>query len=242
MMTAQYQAALHSYAEGQYEEAMQQFSELLYEDPRNPKLHIWLGATFRKAGKIEYAKVQYQKVLTLTDDPDLLDLANTSLAQIQNKLALSAQKAESIKSASKDPDSSHKLHEPSSQQKIPQVMYPQVNAILGTSRLADNGIASNSDLAESSEDQTLLLDSNGNVPNNVSVSKPQNAIKISNGVVPPPPVIASLLNKQQQVIMPEEHSSETLIFSDKTMEWSTNPLAPSSVLQDTIATLQNNKS
>ena len=86
-MTAQYQAALHSYAEGRYEEAMQQFSELLYEDPRNPKLHIWLGATFRKAGKIEYAKVQYQQVLTLTDDPDLLDLASTSLAQIQNKLA-----------------------------------------------------------------------------------------------------------------------------------------------------------
>lgn len=87
MMTAQYQAALHSYAEGRYEEAMQQFSELLYEDPRNPKLHIWLGATFRKAGKIEYAKVQYQQVLTLTEDPDLLDLASTSLAQIQQKLA-----------------------------------------------------------------------------------------------------------------------------------------------------------
>ncbi|NUN63824.1 hypothetical protein HCU40_03445 [Pseudanabaena biceps] len=87
MMTAQYQAALHSYAEGRYEEAMQQFSELLYQDPRNPKLHIWLGATFRKAGKIEFAKVQYQQVLTLTDDPDLLDLASTSLAQIQTKLA-----------------------------------------------------------------------------------------------------------------------------------------------------------
>ncbi|OIP76507.1 MAG: hypothetical protein AUK48_05745 [Oscillatoriales cyanobacterium CG2_30_44_21] len=86
-MTAQYQAALHSYAEGRYEDAMQQFSELLYEDPRNPKLHIWLGATFRKAGKTEYARAQYQQVLTLTDDPDLLDLASTSLAQIQNKLA-----------------------------------------------------------------------------------------------------------------------------------------------------------
>jgi twitching motility protein PilJ len=92
MMTGQYQAALHSYAEGRYEEAMQQFSELLYEDPRNPKLHIWLGATFRKAGKMEYAKVQYQQVLTLTDDPDLLDLASTSLAQIQNKLSKANQK------------------------------------------------------------------------------------------------------------------------------------------------------
>jgi methyl-accepting chemotaxis protein PixJ len=83
-MTTRYQQALQAYAEGRYEDAMQQFSELLYEDPRNPKLHIWLGATFRKAGKIEYARVQYQQVLTLTDDPDLLDIARTSLAQIQN--------------------------------------------------------------------------------------------------------------------------------------------------------------
>ena len=94
MVTAQYQAALHSYAEGRYEEAMQQFSELLYEDPRNPKLHIWLGATFRKAGKIEYAKVQYQQVLSLTNDPDLLDLASTSLAQIQNQLASANRRSE----------------------------------------------------------------------------------------------------------------------------------------------------
>lgn len=91
MMTAQYQTALHSYAEGRYEEAMQQFSELLQSDPQNPKLHIWLGATFRKAGKVELAQAQYRQVLTLTEEPDLLDLANTSLAQIQNRLDSAAQ-------------------------------------------------------------------------------------------------------------------------------------------------------
>ncbi len=83
-MMTRYQQALQAYAEGQYDQAMQQFSELLYEDPRNPKLHIWLGAAFRKAGKVEYARVQYQQVLTLTEDPDLLDLAKTSLEQMQS--------------------------------------------------------------------------------------------------------------------------------------------------------------
>jgi methyl-accepting chemotaxis protein PixJ len=83
-MTTQYHHALQAYAEGRYEEAMQQFSELLHEDPRNPKLLIWLGATFRKAGKIEYARAQYQQALELTDDPDLIDLAQTCLAQMQS--------------------------------------------------------------------------------------------------------------------------------------------------------------
>jgi twitching motility protein PilJ len=98
MMTAQYQTALHSYAEGRYEEAMQQFSELLQSDPHNPKLHIWLGATFRKAGKVELAQAQYRQVLTLTEEPDLLDLANTSLAQIQNRLDSTAQGRGAFKS------------------------------------------------------------------------------------------------------------------------------------------------
>jgi len=253
MMTAQYQAALHSYAEGRYEEAMQQFSELLYEDPRNPKLHIWLGATFRKAGKIEYAKVQYQQVLTLTDDPDLLDLASTSLAQIQNKLAHSAQKSTSPKAAPKDLDSSHKLSDASSQQEITQVMHPQNNGILGISRLVDNAIASNSNLAESSGDETILA-SNSNVPNHNQVSKPQTAIKqpnikqanianikVSNGAVPPPPAIAALLDNKQPSIIPEEQPSESLIFSDEPTEKSTDA-STASVLQDTIANLQHNKS
>jgi methyl-accepting chemotaxis protein PixJ len=80
--------ALQAYAEGRYEEAMQRFSDLLYEDPRNPRLHIWLGASFRKAGKLEYAKVQYQQVLTLTTDADLVSLARSSLAQIQQQSIL----------------------------------------------------------------------------------------------------------------------------------------------------------
>jgi methyl-accepting chemotaxis protein PixJ len=85
MMTAQFQEALQAYVEGRYDEAMREFSQLLTEDPRNPTLLIWLGATLRKAGKIDYAKLQYQQVLTLTDDPDLLELAQTSLTQIQKQ-------------------------------------------------------------------------------------------------------------------------------------------------------------
>ncbi|MEI6426884.1 MAG: methyl-accepting chemotaxis protein [Pseudanabaena sp. ELA607] len=82
--------ALQAYAEGRYEEAMQRFSDLLYEDPRNPRLHVWLGASFRKAGKLEYAKVQYQQVLTLTTDADLVSLARSSLAQIQQQSILAS--------------------------------------------------------------------------------------------------------------------------------------------------------
>jgi methyl-accepting chemotaxis protein PixJ len=79
----QFQEALQAYVDGQYEVAMREFSELLYEDPSNPTLLIWLGASLRKAGKIEYAKLQYQQVLSITEDPDLVELAQTALTQIQ---------------------------------------------------------------------------------------------------------------------------------------------------------------
>jgi methyl-accepting chemotaxis protein PixJ len=83
MVAEQFQEALQAYVDGQYEVAMREFSELLYEDPSNPTLLIWLGASLRKAGKIEYAKLQYQQVLSITEDPDLVELAQTALTQIQ---------------------------------------------------------------------------------------------------------------------------------------------------------------
>ncbi|MEE3716727.1 methyl-accepting chemotaxis protein [Tumidithrix elongata RA019] len=82
-MMTQFQEAIQAIKEERYVEAMRQFSQLLYEDPRNPKLYIWLGIIYRKAGKIEYAKFQYQQVLTLTHDRDLLEMAKNSLSKIQ---------------------------------------------------------------------------------------------------------------------------------------------------------------
>lgn len=228
MMTAQYQAALHSYAEGRYEEAMQQFSELLYEDPRNPKLHIWLGATFRKAGKIEYAKVQYQQVLTLTDDPDLLDLASTSLAQIQNKLANLAKK-------NKSPEELKELQENANtfstfnQKAKPKGSGDQGTGAQGTDKLEgakqknrnsqpksgrnkspkSNGTSANSIAYiidpedESGLDELTVLATPPNKTVDKTVAKPKfttNAVGASNGngMIPPPPAIAALSKNASQ--------------------------------------------
>ncbi|NJK59648.1 MAG: HAMP domain-containing protein [Oscillatoriales cyanobacterium SM2_1_8] len=86
-MAATYQQALEAYEAGQYNEAMQLFSELLKQDPRNPRLHIWLGATFRAAGKVEYAKWQYQQVIYLTRDAELVEHAQNCLSELQNTAA-----------------------------------------------------------------------------------------------------------------------------------------------------------
>ena len=155
MMTAQYQAALHSYAEGQYEEAMQQFSELLYEDPRNPKLHIWLGATFRKAGKIEYAKVQYQQVLTLTDDPDLLDLASASLAQIHNKLAHTSAKSVNQISTQKEIDIFHPSSIAVLKKDVSPVVSPQASGFIEES--LNHHIVTGKDRSLKVDDAATLL-------------------------------------------------------------------------------------
>ncbi|MBD2176931.1 hypothetical protein H6F42_08410 [Pseudanabaena sp. FACHB-1998] len=230
MMTAQYQAALHSYAEGRYEEAMQQFSELLYEDPRNPKLHIWLGATFRKAGKIEYAKVQYQQVLTLTDDPDLLDLASTSLAQIQNKLAAASQRTSSKKDIHKDVDNILTTSGQSFNTDTNSTSGAS-DAVSGTNQI----ITPNRDVTV--EDLTLLTPSSP--PNSTSkIKAPLNIQSNGNGVVPPPPAIASLIKTPPLEVYPE---ASTQLGEQTTDIVTLEELAEnvnSTVLQDTIANIQ----
>ena len=200
MMTAQYQSALQSYAEGRYEEAMQQFSELLYEDPRNPKLHIWLGATFRKAGKIEYAKVQYQQVLTLTNDPDLLDLASTSLAQIQNKLANASQRNTLLKDIQKDipkdADSHQNLQNQTSLQKASQIVNSQSISTRSNGVVENSPITNHVIVPDQNMDATPLATSSLNPEPRSKVGvNPQSNGK---GLVPPPPKIAALFQSQQQ--------------------------------------------
>ena len=240
MMTAQYQAALHSYAEGRYEEAMQQFSELLYEDPRNPKLHIWLGATFRKAGKIEYAKVQYQQVLTLTDDPDLLDLASTSLAQIQNKLANASQGIAPSKNPSKDLDNPPNLNNKPLQHQVFQNVSSKTNGFSGNTHSLNQSIKPDEHLDTS--DSTLLAPPSiksgikSNVPAKASINTQSNG----NGLVPPPPAIAALLKDQQQENKQKQISTqsqqipiEQVVIDEETEESSTV-----SILNETIANIQ----
>jgi twitching motility protein PilJ len=246
MMTAQYQAALHSYAEGRYEEAMQQFSELLYEDPRNPKLHIWLGATFRKAGKIEYAKVQYQQVLTLTDDPDLLDLASTSLAQIQNKLATIPQKSTKQKKPRKDGDKAQEAKYRALQPNGAQNANSKVNGASGNRNI--DYIIDDDD--QTAADSIMLAAPSPLVAPSPSLvaAKPESfsyAQINGNGIVPPPPTIATLLKNPEKEDdlqkLPDEQpmmvgdGGNTIIVDD--LELTDN--APStSNLNDTIVDIQ----
>ena len=221
MMTVQYQEALHSYSEGRYEEAMRQFSDLLYEDPRNPKLHIWLGAAFRKAGKIEYAKVQYQQVLTLTDDPDLLDLAKTSLAQIQNKLAGSSQKSSDHQKAKRLSETtsanfnSANLHKSNGYHKsngnsngstngnshgqtaLQELNYQNIDLKVNSSfsLVHEESPFSDDKQGLNGDDVTLLAyPSIQSTPSATSTIQGNNG----NGLVPPPPAIALMLKKNVQ--------------------------------------------
>jgi twitching motility protein PilJ len=244
MMTVQYQEALHSYSEGRYEEAMRQFSDLLYEDPRNPKLHIWLGAAFRKAGKIEYAKVQYQQVLTLTDDPDLLDLAKTSLAQIQNKLA-GQSSANPQKSKKDSVNGSANL----------SADFHEFN---GSSNGNSNGISNGSSNGRSNgltftngDEVTLLahpsIESQSNLTATSAVVAKSNGI----GLVPPPPAIALTLKKQQEHSIADQQTlaySQTLADSQEVPTSQVEQIfafeditakADSSILKDAITKIEN---
>lgn len=258
MMTAHYQAALQSYAEGRYEEAMKQFSELLHEDPRNPKLHIWLGATFRKAGKIEYAKVQYQQVLSLTDDPDLLDLASTSLAQIQNKLANISQKNNPRQVIQKDVELlSPKIKEASDADKAQEANYRalqlEVTQNIGSkanSTSSNRSIAYILDHDDSTTGDLAILANPSSINRAVKPKVAVNARSNGNGIVPPPPTIAAQFKSQQEE--QEEititqgslfEDNETLMLEDVVdimvgdLEDITDK-APTSILSDTIANIQ----
>jgi methyl-accepting chemotaxis protein PixJ len=263
MMTAQYQAALQSYAEGRYEEAMKQFSELLHEDPRNPKLHIWLGATFRKAGEIEYAKVQYQQVLTLTDDPDLLDLASTSLAQIQNKLANISQKNNPRQVLQKDVELlSPTLKEASDADKAQEANYRALQLEVTQNISPKNSVSRNRSISyildhdDSTTGDLAILANPSSINKAVKPKIAVNAQSNGNGIVPPPPAIAAQFKSQQEEQEEITISQEPLFTDDETLmvgdvEIMIGDLeditdkAPTSIFSDTIANIQeaneNNK-
>ncbi|MDX2254575.1 MAG: methyl-accepting chemotaxis protein [Pseudanabaenaceae cyanobacterium bins.39] len=262
MMTGQYQAALHSYAEGRYEEAMQQFSDLLYEDPRNPKLHIWLGATFRKVGKMEYAKVQYQQVLTLTDDPDLLDIASTSLAQIQNKLA----------KVSSGKDHRNNTHQPMSASSSKQDLHPDeafLEVPVGAVGVAVHGSAttaktnhyqvSPNDIESSINDETNDVTMLAEQPSEPKIKSPTPMNGNGKVNIPPPPSIAALAKEYgQEVVMGTESSTYQTDVSNIDHDAVTKPTsltetsltassditekAPTSFLGQAIASLTKNVS
>lgn len=83
-MTDQLIQALEAYTQGRYEEAMKQFAYLASENSKDPQMRILLGAAYREAGYLDAARIQFQEVLRLADDPKLADCARASLAQLEN--------------------------------------------------------------------------------------------------------------------------------------------------------------
>jgi PAS domain S-box-containing protein len=84
-MNAQFEQATQAYREGRFEDALQLFSQLSYESPKNAQLRTWLGATYREVGLIEEARIEFQEALKLTDEPRTIHLARTSLEKLSNR-------------------------------------------------------------------------------------------------------------------------------------------------------------
>jgi twitching motility protein PilJ len=89
-MNAQFEQAIQTYKEGRYTEAVQQFTELIEEQDKNPQLLVWLGAACREAGMVEEAKMHFQETLRLSDDPKVTHMARTALTQLVNSPAVSS--------------------------------------------------------------------------------------------------------------------------------------------------------
>jgi PAS domain S-box-containing protein len=82
-MNAQFEQATQAYREGRFEDALQLFSQLSYESPKNAQLRTWLGATYREVGLLEEARIEFQEALKLTDEPRTIHLARTSLEKLK---------------------------------------------------------------------------------------------------------------------------------------------------------------
>jgi PAS domain S-box-containing protein len=81
-MNAQFEQANQAYQEGRFEDALQLFSHLSYENPKNAQLRTWLGASYREVGRMEEAKIEFQEALKLTDEPRTIHLARTALEKL----------------------------------------------------------------------------------------------------------------------------------------------------------------
>jgi methyl-accepting chemotaxis protein PixJ len=73
-------------SQGQYDAAIQPFSELATQQPQDDaKIRIWLGAASRKAGDVDTARVEFREALRLATDSATADLARSALAQLENE-------------------------------------------------------------------------------------------------------------------------------------------------------------
>src|ERR687886_20779 len=79
------QALAKTHSQGQYEAAIQPFSDLATQQPQDAKIRIWLGAASREAGNLDKARTELREALRLASDSATTDLARTALAQLENE-------------------------------------------------------------------------------------------------------------------------------------------------------------
>ncbi|HEY9830593.1 MAG TPA: GAF domain-containing protein, partial [Stenomitos sp.] len=105
------QALAKTNAPGEYEAAIQPFSDLVTQQPQDAKIRIWLGAASREAGDLDKARAELREALRLADDSATADLARTALAQLEN---------ESSSRLSHPPSASQGSHSQLGQLSVPQ--------------------------------------------------------------------------------------------------------------------------
>ncbi len=77
--TQEYQQAVSAYMQGHYQDAASATDKLVNDYPDDPNLRLLRGHIYSCLSEYEIAREQYQTVLSLTNDPELLDCARNSL-------------------------------------------------------------------------------------------------------------------------------------------------------------------
>ncbi|MGJ5676158.1 MAG: methyl-accepting chemotaxis protein [Nostochopsis sp.] len=77
-----YQQALTAYAQQDYQEAAILIDEVVQNLPNDPNTHLLRGHIYYVLQQYDVAKVEYQKVLELTEDPEVTVFAETGLEHI----------------------------------------------------------------------------------------------------------------------------------------------------------------
>ncbi|NJK40503.1 MAG: hypothetical protein HC934_02475 [Acaryochloridaceae cyanobacterium SU_2_1] len=85
--TQDYQQAVSDYMKGHYQDAATTTDHLVQEYPDDPNLRLLRGHIYSCLQEYEVANEQYQTVLELTTDPELIDCARNSLADSTQYLA-----------------------------------------------------------------------------------------------------------------------------------------------------------
>lgn len=106
------QALAKTHSQGQYEAAIQPFSDLATQQPQDAKIRMWLGAASREAGDLDKARAELREALRLAGDSATADLARTALVQLEN---------EPSGSSSHPPIASQGSHSHLGQLSVPQV-------------------------------------------------------------------------------------------------------------------------